>query len=904
MSQPIKSQTVPRRVDGGVHVFMKRRTLVTHGSLATRTLQLEAARQGVNGLHITTIGHAAARLAGGFAAPVDNESLRDAVAAALRTTPLGDLDAIRGLPGSVSAVAGTLRKVWLAGLDLDAYAAPTPAAAERTATVGRLRTAVKAHLPPFLMTPDDLVGRALERLVHAPRVLGDVKVQGVLDVAPVWRALLARLVEHVRVEWVAAGGHVPEWLPGTAIEVITPPLQEPKATIVSAATAYDEAVEAIRWARELLASGSVKPEEIALASTAIDDYDDYLIALRDDSALPIHFPHGIPVLTTAAGQAAAALADVLANGPTQTNLRRLARRVGTDQGPFATLPEGWTQVLSTTASLDRPAAWERFFARLTSDQWPDGEDHGATLRDIVTPLQGGTANAHEVGERFLTGLARQVWRRALATGPASMIDQTLSGMRQADTQDPTTSIAWLPASQLPASPRPYVRLLGLNSGKWPRPSVEDALLPEHVVPTKLLDPLPATKLDRTTYFAILNETGRQVFLSYARHEAEGRLASPSPLLSGGAAAVHLVRHRVPSHALSESDRLLARPAEFGSTPLARSAVACWRDWSRPEVTPHDGLVRQDHPLVLKALERVQSASSLTTLLRQPLGFVWKYALRVTDPYEESESLVLDSLAFGTLLHEIVSRALDDLRVSPDLVTTSAVEGAAKAVGERWLAEEPTPPLLIWQRQLEDATQLAVQALELTRAQWPYSRLWTELQFGAADVEPGTPTEPWDRSRPVRIPRAGFTIGGRIDRLDTDDEYAKARVIDYKTGSMPSRAHELVLGGGTELQRSLYAFAVRDLLGERTEIEAALVYPRNGAVLHLTDADGVLERLTDHLIASRTAMSSGLTLPGIQTAERYEPFKLAFPAFCGGYWERKQRSVLTALGPAAQVWSER
>ncbi|MCW5821017.1 MAG: hypothetical protein KIT12_14030, partial [Trueperaceae bacterium] len=78
----------------------------------------------------------------------------------------------------------------------------------------------------------------------------------------------------------------------------------------------------------------------------------------------------------------------------------------------------------------------------------------------------------------------------------------------------------------------------------------------------------------------------------------------------------------------------------------------------------------------------------------------------------------------------------------------------------------------------------------------------------------------------------------------------------------------------------------------------------GAVLRLADADGVLERLTDHLMASRTAMSSGLTLPGIQTPERYEPFKLAFPAFCGGYWERKQRPVTTALGPAAQVWSER
>ena len=51
--------------------------------------------------------------------------------------------------------------------------------------------------------------------------------------------------------------------------------------------------------------------------------------------------------------------------------------------------------------------------------------------------------------------------------------------------------------------------------------------------------------------------------------------------------------------------------------------------------------------------------------------------------------------------------------------------------------------------------------------------------------------------------------------------SRMRVVDYKTGS---RAGSFVLRGGRELQRCLYAFAVRSLLGENVEIEAGLLYP--------------------------------------------------------------------------------
>ena len=94
--------------------------------------------------------------------------------------------------------------------------------------------------------------------------------------------------------------------------------------------------------------------------------------------------------------------------------------------------------------------------------------------------------------------------------------------------------------------------------------------------------------------------------------------------------------RVPDHAFSETDRLMARPQEFRAMPQAVAAHGCWRDWRREEITPHDGLVRADHPALLAILDRTQSASSLRRLLRNPLGFVWQYGLRWRAPESGAE----------------------------------------------------------------------------------------------------------------------------------------------------------------------------------------------------------------------------------------------------------------------------
>ncbi|MCY4222545.1 MAG: hypothetical protein OXD35_12990, partial [Thiotrichales bacterium] len=129
-----------------------RHTIVAHSRLKIRELRLEAARKRRPGLQIITFEHLAARLAGGFVQPVDDDTLKQAIATVLPATALGELDAIKALPGMTGAVADTLRKAWWAGLDFEARAGEHP----RLRSIASLERAVLDELPPSMMRPADL----------------------------------------------------------------------------------------------------------------------------------------------------------------------------------------------------------------------------------------------------------------------------------------------------------------------------------------------------------------------------------------------------------------------------------------------------------------------------------------------------------------------------------------------------------------------------------------------------------------------------------------------------------------------------------------------------------------------------------------------------------------------------
>ena len=228
---------------------------------------------------------------------------------------------------------------------------------------------------------------------------------------------------------------VPDWLDDTAIEIVRDAPQVPDVAAVSAATAYREAVEAMRWVRELLASGRAEPADIGIASATPGEYDDHLLTLRADPNLDLHFVHGVTVTACREGQAAA-LADILLRGLSQTRMRRLNTLLRAHAGPFADLPEGWTRILPAGAPLASPEAWTRLIDGLGTTDWPDGNGHGPALGDIVDLLSRGVDGASEAGVTLLQGHARDIWRRALAEGPAASFDLTLETLRQDDGIDP------------------------------------------------------------------------------------------------------------------------------------------------------------------------------------------------------------------------------------------------------------------------------------------------------------------------------------------------------------------------------------------------------------------------------------------------------------------------------------
>ena len=146
--------------------MIQRRTFA-HSALAKKALRLSAARDRAHGTQIMSFEHMAARLAGGFARPIDGDTLRSALQAVLPDTALGELDGIKALPGTPSAAAETLQKAWLAGIDFSARIGDHP----RLASMVEMERRVLAVLPRSMLRPADLIERGMHRLAHAPHLL-------------------------------------------------------------------------------------------------------------------------------------------------------------------------------------------------------------------------------------------------------------------------------------------------------------------------------------------------------------------------------------------------------------------------------------------------------------------------------------------------------------------------------------------------------------------------------------------------------------------------------------------------------------------------------------------------------------------------------------------------------------
>ncbi|MDN5850031.1 MAG: PD-(D/E)XK nuclease family protein, partial [Nitrococcus sp.] len=750
------------------------------------------------------------------------------------------------------------------------------------------------------------------RIDQAPRLLGPITLRGVLDLDPVWRPLLLELTKVIPVRWEALPELRPQWARNGAGIVWEEGAREvPQVTRVSCANPRHAALEALRWARGLLATGQVRPEEVAIAAPTTAEWEGHISVIAADAELPVAFAGGRPALTSGDGQAAAALAEILLKGLSRGRVHRLLSLIHGQTPMTAQITPAWRQMVPNDAPLLHLQRWRSCLASAGADSEGQGDADG--LLAVLEQLDRGLGAAAATGELLLAGRALAIWRKALRDGPARALDVTRAGSRIDAAQEPAVASLYGSAADLAACPRPYVWLLGLTSRGWPRARQEDALLPAHVVEPTLLDPVSLTERDRRDFQAILRTSAKQLVLCRARRDAEGRDNGESPLLRIIAAAgeKYLRRERAPEHAVSESDRVLAGPEEFVQQPRARSARSCWVNWHLPRLTAHDGLLRADHPVLRRALQRPLSATRLRALVRDPLGFVWRHVLGWEAPVAESEPLVLDAQVYGNLAHRVLERALVRLEQEGGLAgavcerVAHAIDAALATTVAEYELNEPVPPRILWRRTQREMRHLAMTALTYQESPLAGQCSFAEVAFGggSGSAKAAQPA-PWDAAATVRIPHTDLTITGQIDRLDLAADRSAARVTDYKTGKSPAPNKPIVVRGGAELQRCLYAFAAQALLGPRLEVEARLLYP--GAPAKLLSMEAPRERLEEiaqYLVAARDHLLAGNALPGPGSAEfESDPLRFVLPGNAKAvYLETKRPLAALRLAPLPELW---
>jgi RecB family exonuclease len=881
---------------------MLRRSVVVHTKLAGHMLRVDLARRSEIGVQILTMGQLVARMAGGLLRPVDPDVLLETARVALSAVDMGELEPIKDLPGMPSAAAATFDKVWRADVRLSESGHP------RLAALARLEDEIVSRLPASMRRPSELVDLASRRLELAKSVIGPVEIHGHSEMSPCWRPFLTLLAEVVPVKWVAGARHVPPWLVGTKIVVETAKASCAAVAVRSCANQQHEVIEALRWVRSLLAGGT-PASDIAIVASSPGDYDDHVLAQASDSALAIHFVHGVKATTVADGQAVAALAEILLKGISQERVKRylsLARSAPALHELF----REWTRLVPSDAPLTTLERWEGAFRRVDPSDWPDGQNRSAELVEVLRLLDGGANRADDVGETLLAGTQRSLWRRALMDGPAAALPVTLSRLRMDDGVEPASNVLWASAIALASSPRANVWLLGLNAGSWPRRISEDRLIPDHVLPIEQLDPLPVADGDRRDFDTIA-ASATNVVTSFSRRDVGGRLLGRSPLISA-IKDLHLDRARTPEHAFSEADRLLARTQEFAGMPIAVSGLGCWRDWHRDDITLHDGLIAPGHERLRKLFERPMSATSLKLLLRDPLRFVWRYALGWKAPEDADEPLSFSPLHFGNLVHASLRGAVDQLEAAGGLAgagraeLSAAIDAALAAAASDWESELPIPPDVIWRDAIDRARSVSLAALSYSLPQLPGQRTWTEIPFGKSDADEDDGRDlPWKCEAPVEIPGTKLRIEGLIDRLDISEDQSRARVIDYKTGKLSKKMPEMTIKGGSELQRCLYAFAVKVLIGGGVSIDSALLFPKapvGEGLFPLDDVDAALTKVAAAAALAHDMLTSGFAAVGTDAKDAYNDLALALPA-SAGYLPRKMPLAQVRLGQAANVWSE-
>ena len=374
-----------------------------------------------------------------------------------------------------------------------------------------------------------------------------------------------------------------------------------------------------------------------------------------------------------------------------------------------------------------------------------------------------------------------------------------------------------------------VFVLGLEEGRLPRRAQGSPFLDEEQKAElerssrsgRLLRTDPVSR-DRYLFYTACTRPTRRLYLVREAASDEGSPREPSPFWDEAhdlfaADETERWTRRRPLAALtwqleaapSERERLRALASLASSDRPPATALARANGWERRlerALGAFDRPTRLTHPAVLEEL-RQKGSFSVTDLERfADCSSMWLFE-RVVSP--RSIDAEVDARLRGTVAHQALF---------------SFFKGLPKRTGAERVQPENLDDALVFMREcLAEAVQahVRVDVPELERSELEQSLARDLEELVRREAESESPLVPSrfevsfgsERSAPELqrgLDLGGFTVSGKIDRIDRDPFGARGIVVDYKSGRSAHSAVEIERA--QLLQIPLYMLVLRDLVG--------------------------------------------------------------------------------------------
>jgi hypothetical protein len=424
--------------------------------------------------------------------------------------------------------------------------------------------------------------------------------------------------------------------------------------------------------------------------------------------------------------------------------------------------------------------------------------------DLVTELEGWRELGHEVGLDELVGaLERAPVRldRARDPGRVAVLDLMRARTRRFKA----------------------VFLLGLEEGVFPRRASETPFLPDErrrELGRRLERPDPLAR-ERYLFYTACTRAWELLVLVREAADDEGRPREPSPFYEevrarfDPAEVARWTRRRPLSslawnvdRAPSERERLRAAAVLASTDEEEARGLARANGWERRIERALGAFSRETrltHPDVLHEL-RERSRFSVTELERfHDCSSMWLFE-RLIEPKEIDAAV--DARLRGAIAHQTLYRFYAGLpkRFGADAVDPARLDEALEFLRE-CLTEAIAGGVRIELSEIERLELEETLARDLEHFLRQEVALGLPLAPRRFEVAFGTTGAPVELQRGLDL--GGFTVSGKIDRIDLDPFSARGIVHDYKLG----RAHGARdIDSEWRLQLPLYILALRDLVG--------------------------------------------------------------------------------------------